>query len=215
MLNKTLKMTLAGSALALGMTFAGAASAAFIPCTGTGPSSYDISTKVTPNQGCTILAPLNGAANDTASLVNQEGFFSITDWLFDGKYDNINATTGTDGSTLFNFTGGAQSGTFSKVGTWNFTDVMFVFKDGGDTNLVGYRINMPVLGSSSGNYASPFTEPPFDFNGNNTRDISHISVYYRDGGGGPPNIVVPEPAILGLLGLGLVVLSTIRLRKTA
>lgn len=227
MLKKTIISTLMSSTLIAGAMFTVNANASFASCTGEG---YDISDNVAPNIGCTILEPLNANQNDSVSppqssfTVNEEAFFGFTDWSFDGKYDNIGNVSGTDGSSLFDFSGNNQSGTFA----WtdgviaDFSDIMLVFKDGGDTNLVGYLIDMPLLLTSvgdggfggTGTYTSPFEEPPFAFPGQGPRDISHISVYYRSNGGpGPGNGDVPEPGILLLLGAGLIGLSLSRRRQ--
>ena len=188
--------------------FQGAASAATVSCTGVG---YDISTKVSGTSDCAILSPLGDNQNDNTSVVNGAGFFGITTWTFDGKYDGLGSSPGgTDDSSLFNFTGNNQSGTYSFVGATQPTSVMLVFKDGADTNLVAYLLQMPY---GNGTYASPFTDPPFDLKGASAiHDISHISVYYsNDGGSGDPGGgEVPEPATLALVGLGLLGMSQLR-----
>lgn len=195
---------------AAGFIFMSSASAAlqFTSCVGDG---YDISGKVTPNVGCTMLLPLGDNDNDNPlpDFVNQDpGFFGIMDWEFDGKFDEIGEAGEVEGSFYFDFSGGVQSGTFTYNGGLGDGDVMFVFKDGQDTNLVAYLIDLAALTAGvDGVYSSPFVSPPFDVA--NAKDISHISVYYRMG----PEFDIPEPATLGLLGLGLLGFALVRRRS--
>jgi len=204
--------SLSALALVLGLSVSGAARADFISCVG---DNYDISGKVSTATACTILGPLDGAQNDNPmpGFVNGESFFGISDWLFDGKWNSEKDATGAtifvDTSGLFDFTGGGSTGAFSYVGGTGISDIMFVFKDGAGTNLVGYRVTR-----TNGIYDTPFTNPPFPLSGNTTeKDVSHISVYYREGG--TPPFQIPEPGMLLLLGAGLVGLGMARRRKAA
>lgn len=210
------KLSHMSAAILLGLIPMGA-DADFLHCTGNGDFNYNIADKVdqgTPdNLGCTILFPLYGQKNDSPQpgFVNNEQFFSISDWLFDGKWDSTE-NGWVDNSSLFNFTGNGQSGTFTyntSHGLGTLSEIMMIFKDGNDTNLVGYLVS-----AADGTYSSPFIEPPFNFPGQGPKAISHISVYYRSSsssstsGGGE----VPEPGVLGLLGLGLLGLALARRR---
>ena len=181
-----------------------------VPCSSSSPT-YDISGKVSNTSGCAILSPIDDNQNDNnIATINGGGFFGISNWLFGGNYDNMNSSGGNDTSTLFDFTGNNVSGTYSYVGGSPAPqDVMLIFKDGDNTNLVGYLLKMPY----GGTYSTPFIDPPFPLNGASTvHNISHISVYYRngDGSGDPGGGEVPEPATLALVGLGLLGISKLR-----
>lgn len=196
------------SSFLISLAVSGTANAGFISCVGTDPI-YDISGKVSTATDCTILDPLDGQANDTPQpgFVNDQGFFGITNWLFDGKWNSTD-TGFVDSSSLFNFTGGGPSGAFTYVGASGISDIMFIFKDGAGTNLVGYLVT-----ASNGSYLTPFTDPPFPLSGNSaSKDVSHISVYYRDGGSPPEQI--PEPGVLFLMSIGLLGLSWARCNKS-
>lgn len=214
-IKKSIIPVLMGTTLLLGSMFSERASASFMSCTGgSGAGAYDISGNVDPNDGCTILQPIGDNANDKVSgnlTVNTESFFTYSNWFFDGKWDSDpDENNWTDTSALFNFTGGADAGTFELVGNINsFDDVMFVFKDGSNTNLVGYLFS----DDDPGTYTSPFEDPPFDIApASSPKDISHISVYYRTTGIIPPQ-ELPEPGMLVLLGAGLVGFGLSRRRR--
>ena len=218
-----------GSALVLGLAFAGSANAGFVSCTGDDPE-YDISDAVTPSTDCSILDPIGDNTNDFVGrndssrwTVNQEAFFDYDDWLFEGRWqydkdqEKLVVGEGDEFTGLFSFDGDAQSGDWKLTGDfWDSnSDLMFVLKDGADTNLVGYLIQEFV---ESGTYESPFTDPPFPTGNDNARDISHISIYYREGdgngnGNGTPPAEVPAPGVLGLFGLGLLGLGWITMSR--
>lgn len=122
---------------------------------------------------CAQVTPLTGKLNDNLGLVNTLGFFGISDWLFDGKWDK-----GNDSSSLFDFSGNSLAGSYSYTGGSGIADILMLFKSGAGTNLVGYLVT-----AATGSYVSPFL--PGAFPVRNTKDISHISVYYRPGSTSP------------------------------
>jgi hypothetical protein len=122
--------------------------------------------------------------------------------VFGGKI-GVNAGYGGSGS--------GQSGTYditTAVGliTDPIANVMFVFKDGGSTTLVGYLIDL--VDGLTGTWSTPFLNPPFGAPGDGSRDTSHISVYFQEG-----TSVVPLPAALPLFGGALGILGLLGWRK--
>lgn len=149
-----------------------------------------------------------GAANqDSVSpnsplTVNQEAFFGFNNWRFGGKLGEGNyAKTGS---------GSGQAGQFdlSSVFKSSWEDVMLVFKSGNKTTLVGYLLNDNV---TTGSWTSPFDKAVFDVS--NTRDVSHVSVYYREGSGS--SAAVPEPTTMAGIALAGAGLAAYRRRRAA
>lgn len=153
------------------------------PCIG---SSYNIADNVTGTSACEIADTADQDFLNTAPLtVNAENFFGVSNWVFAGKTEYTDRT--------------GQSGTYnitnSDRASWEA--IMLIFKSGQGTRLVGYLLQKDIY---SGSWTSPFEKPPFAFNGNGPRDVSHISVYYKPGSAEP----IPTPAMLpGLVGLGV------------
>ncbi|HSN71239.1 MAG TPA: PEP-CTERM sorting domain-containing protein, partial [Steroidobacteraceae bacterium] len=136
--------------------------------------------------------------NNDPITVNAEMFFGFDDWTFADR-DELE--------------GPALSGTWDLTGIdlTDVTDVMLIFKSGQGTFLVGYLV---ADGVTSGDWTTPFTDPPFDFPGAaDARDVSHISYYVRTGDMPPPPGDVPEPGPLALLGPGLLGLGLASRRK--
>ncbi len=188
--NKLVTVT-ATTVLGFGVISAPANAAGFRSCT---TSDYDISDNVTGASDCEISNDFNQdfVSPNKPLTVNEAGFFGSTDWMFGGKIGNDSGYNGSPGG---------QSGSWdiSNVISNTWDDIMLVFKSGQGTQLVGYQLNDGV---TNGTWESPFEKAAFNFNGKNTKDVSHISVYYRQGQE-PPTQSVPEPtSMLGLLGLG-------------
>ncbi|MEA5571014.1 PEP-CTERM sorting domain-containing protein [Calothrix sp. UHCC 0171] len=179
----------------------------FSSCT---TNTYNIADNVTGTSGCQISNDFNqdflNIQNPSSSTVNQADFFDISNWTFGGKI-------GTDSGFLGTKEG--QSGTWdiSNVIQSSWNNVMLVFKSGNGTNLVGYKV---TDGVTSGSWLSPFEKAAFGFNGNGTKDVSHISVYYTQGAK-PPVTSVPEPASIVALSLvgGSILVSRRRISQSA
>jgi hypothetical protein len=156
--------------------------------------TYNIADNVTGTSNCQISKDFDqdflNNSNSSQNTVNQAGFFDLTNWGFGGKIGVDSGYVGTKEG---------QSGTWdiSSVVQSSWNNVMLVFKSGNGTNLVGYKL---ADGVTSGNWSSPFEKAAFNFNGNGTKDVSHISVYYTQGTK-PPVTSVPEPATMVALSL--------------
>lgn len=147
----------------------------------------------------------NNPTNPSNFTVNTQKFFGASDWLFAGKSDgSLSAYFEPDKGSPAKFEGIYDFST-NPLRTLlnNATNVMLIFKSGQGTSLVGYLLDNRV-DPYQGWWTTPFMEPLFSFPGNTTsRDVSHISVYYRNGA----PLAIPTPALLpGLVAFGLSVL---------
>jgi len=133
--------------LSLGTLAYGSASAVVLAC------PPNISTLVTGSSACQYT--LDVADDDVSAIpftVNQQAFFSFTDWQFDSRI--FDSPTGAGGQ------GGSWDITSIFDSSW--TDVMLIFKGGADAQfdmdgLVGYLLDAGVL---SGTWESPLEIRP-------------------------------------------------------
>lgn len=183
------------------LAFGGTADAALVSCspgslghvTNTGGSAIAVS-------DCQYVTPPDPSNTASITNINAAGFFGFSDWASNGQDQMTGA--GNEGS----------SGTWS-IASVDFAtfDYIIVFKDGNDTNLVAMLFNEQY---SSGDWTTPFTDPPFSLPGKSTsHDVSHITIARRMAGTPPPP--VPEPASLALLGMGLLGLGYAMRRRRA
>lgn len=189
-----------GTAITLGLlSMPNAAQAAILGC----PS--DISDNVSGAMGCqySTTASQDSVSPNKPLTVNQDGgFFGITNWSFSGKIGEV---------TGFNGDGSGQSGIWNLASILNpaWQNVMLVFKSGKNTTLVGYQLDKNV---SSGTWNSPFEASLF--NVPNTKDVSHISVYFQEPSGGS-SAAVPEPTTMAGIALAGAGMAAYRRRRTA
>jgi len=194
--------TVAASAALLLLAGTTGATAVSAPCSDAA-FSPDVTDRVTPTAGCEIDPAI---ANDspTAQFLAGE-WFGFTDWLFDAKAnaDDTAGGLGTidEGDNQFGLSLTPSTGDELQSGSWEITDpdgngfgsanFMLVFKDGNASPapLVSYLVG-DVL---SGTYETPFfnnDDDVFD----DGKDISHVSLWYREDGNQGGDVVIPLPA---------------------
>jgi hypothetical protein len=185
------------SGLVLTGVLATPAQAALVSC----PASFTVDGTAKVHDGTLSMLTAASACeydnatgqSDVASLsqINTSAFFGFNDWVDNGQTQIV--------------PGSGQSGSWSILNVdFAAMDYLMVFKDGDDTSLIAFSFNELF---SSGGWSSPFTEPPFDFQNNNTiKDVSHYSIFARsnpDGGPGPGPGPVPEPPAMPIFLGGL------------
>jgi len=163
--------------------------------------SLGIQNNVSPNAGCQIGSTNNDKVAPPPLQVNVDQMFGYTDWIFGEK--TLEGMENVD--TGLEVIGTPKSGFwFIDDSIWDlYSDVMIVLKGGNaavPSQYVGYLL---MDGQDWGTYLSPF------MNGTRRMDISHFSIYLREGAS-----QVAEPATLALIGLGLMGLAYLRRRRS-
>lgn len=172
-----------------------------IGCEISGTIGATVGTNTFVNPGANQDFVQGGNSQFANFTVNQEKFFTASNWRFAGKSDGtLSPYFEPDKGSPLKYQGiydFSDSPLFDLLET--ATNVMLIFKSGNNTSLVGYLLDNRV-NPYQGWWTTPFLNPPFPLGNPASRDVSHISVYYRTGS----PLAIPTPALLpGLIALGV------------
>lgn len=158
---------------------------------------------LTATIACQYIVPPDQSNTNKIANINAAGFFGDSKWQDNGQTQ----------------TAGGAAGTWS-INNPDFAtyDYAIFFKDGNETNLIGFVFNEQF---TSGSWVTPFTKPPFDLSGGSTsHDVSDVTIARTlikdcpDCGINPVITPAPEPASLALLGVGILGIAALRRRTT-
>ena len=164
----------------------------------------DVTGYVTGTSACQIDSEIT---NDSGSGDFNDGlWFGYDDWVQDAKDNDLDGVDEGDNTSGFSVTdeGDQLSGEWTFSGSLAGRDLMLVFKDGdkaAPNGLVSYFVD-----ATSGTYDSMFYNDSDDLD--NPKQISHLSVWTR-----VDSVEVPAPAMLGLIGIGLLGMLAVGRRR--